>query len=262
MDLKDYWLTLRRRWRIVVASLGVVVAIAAILSFTATPQFESSTRLFVSTSQADDSTTFAGGAYATQRVTSYADLVGSRELAERVVEALDADLDPADLPSMVTATVVPETVLLEITVTNPESEVARDLAQSYAEELQDLVDELETPEGKREAPIKATIVDDAQETSDPVSPDPVRNLALAAVLGLLLGLGLAVARELLDTSIRANTDVTDVTDAPILANIVADDAAMLPRARPSRRRRRGPSRSGCCAPTCNMSRSTRTRRSS
>ena len=132
-----------------------------------------------------------------------------------------------DLRELVEATVVPETVILEITATHPDPEVAAQVAQAYAEQLQDLVRELETPQGETRALIKATIVDDAEVPDDAVSPQPARNLALAAVLGLLLGMGLAVARELLDTSLTTSDDIGDVTDAPILGNIASDEAANL-----------------------------------
>ena len=157
---------------------------------------------------------------------------------------------------------MPETVLLQITATDPDPMLARDMAQAYAEELRTLVADLETPEGKRDALIKASIVDNAQENDAPVSPVPVRNLGLAAILGLLLGLGVAVVRELLDTSVTSSDDVGSVTSAPSWATSSATppQSALRPRNWP--RRRRGPRHSGCCAPTCSTSRSTTGRSSS
>lgn len=228
MELKDYWRTIRRRWRVVVACLIGALAIAALATLQATPQYASSTRLFVSTtSESDSSSAYTGNLFATQRVTSYADLVTSRAVAEQVSDSLGDDSDSAQLMAAVTASVVPETVILEITAVDMDPERARDIAQAYGEELTALVKELETPEGKNRAPIRATIVDDAVETATPISPQPLRNLALAGVLGLLLGIGAAVARELLDTSLTSSDDIADVTDAPILGNIASDDAANL-----------------------------------
>ena len=160
-------------------------------------------------------------------MTSYADLVTSRALADQVSGTLGDGSDPDELMKAVSASVVPETVILEITAVDMDPARARDIAQAYGEELAALVKELETPEGRSMAPIRATIVDDAVETSSPISPQPLRNLALAGVLGLLLGIGLAVARELLDTSLSTSDDIADVTDAPILGNIATDDAANL-----------------------------------
>ena len=227
MELQDYWQTIRRRWRVVLLVLAATLAAAAVLTFTSTPQYASSTRLFVSTSESDSSAAYTGNLFATQRVASYADLVGSRQVAEQVSDDLGGNLDPDVLTDRVTATVVPETVILEITATDADPAMAQAIAQAYAEQLIVLVDELETPKGKQDASIKATIVDNAQESSAPVSPQPARNLALAAVLGLLLGVGLAVARELLDTTVNSNDDVAEVTGAPILGNIADDPAAQL-----------------------------------
>ena len=228
MELKDYWRTIRRRWVWVVASLGAALVVAGVLTWTATPQYSSTTRLFISTSQSDESSAYTGNLFATQRVTSYADLVASRRVAESVADWLGDDTDPRDLREQVEATVVPETVILEISATDADPERAAGIAQAYAEELSLLVDELETPKGKQDAVIKATLVDDAHVAEDPVSPQPLRNLALAGVLGLLLGVGLAVARELLDTSVKGADDVAGITDAPVLGTIFVDNDAKRP----------------------------------
>ena len=91
---------------------------------------------------------YTGSLFATQRVASYADLVGSRPLAERVSDSLGGSLDPDDLTGAVTAKVIPETVILEINATDPDPQMARDITQAYARALSDLVDDIETPNGK------------------------------------------------------------------------------------------------------------------
>ncbi|MCP3420929.1 polysaccharide biosynthesis tyrosine autokinase [Nocardioides pinisoli] len=224
MELQDYWRTVRRRWRLVLGSVLVVLAVAAVWTWTVTPLYSSTTRIFVSTSQTDENSAYTGNLFATQRVASYADLVTSNQLAERVATEL-GDAEPMDLREQVTASAVPETVLLEIAATDPDRERARDIAQAYAEQLQLLVEELETPRGETTAVVKATLIDDAQIPASPVSPQPLRNLALAGVLGLLLGVGLAVARELLDTSVKGADDIAEITTAPVLGNIFQDNDA-------------------------------------
>lgn len=224
MELQDYWRTVRRRWRLVLGSVLVVLAVAAVWTWSVTPTYASTTRIFVSTSQTDESTAYTGNLFATQRVASYADLVTSNQLAERVATEL-GDTEPMDLREQVTASAVPETVLLEIEAVDADPERARDIAQAYAEQLQLLVEELETPRGETTAVVKATLIDDAQVARSPVAPQPLRNLALAGVLGLLLGIGLAVARELLDTSVKGADDIAEITTAPVLGNIFQDNDA-------------------------------------
>ncbi len=227
MELGDYLRVIRRRWKLIVLSLVIVVGVASVVTYQMTPQYESKTRLFVSTADESASTAYQGGLFSIQRVASYADLVNGRELAERVIADLGLDDEPEDLAENVTATVVPETVILEIAATDPDPERAQVIAQTYSQELTEFVDELETPPGKRNAPIKSTVVDSASESESPVSPQPLRNIGLAVVLGLLLGLGLAVVRELLDTSVKNAADIAELTDTPVpvLGGILFDSQA-------------------------------------
>ncbi|MGH3330493.1 MAG: polysaccharide biosynthesis tyrosine autokinase [Nocardioidaceae bacterium] len=215
----------RRRWKLIAGCLVVAVAAAALVTFQTTPQYSSSARLFVSTSQTSSDAAYQGSLFSAQRVTSYADLASGQELSRRVIEELGLDMEPSDLSAKISATVVPETVIMEISVTDPDPAQAQRLTQAVAEELTVFVSELETPPGKNNAPIKATVVDPASLPETPVSPQPVRNLGLAGILGLLLGLGAAVLRELLDTTVTSQEDVADATDVSVMGNIAYDAAA-------------------------------------
>lgn len=227
MELRDYWRTIRKRWRVVVAVTAVAVGLAALLTWQATPMYSSSAGLFVATSASDVSQANQGNLFASQRVESYADIVPrSRKLAEQVADDLGDGSDPDDIRSQVAATVVPDTVNLEITATDADPVRARDIAQAYAEALSDLVATLETPAGQTNALIRAEIVDNAHVSTSPVSPKPARNLGLGLVLGLLLGVGLAVVRELLDTSISSSEDVAQITPSPVLGRITTDPGAV------------------------------------
>lgn len=225
MELRDYVRVVRRRWRLITACFLVVVAVAALVTYRTTPQYESRARLFVSTTDRSTSDAYQGSLFSIQRVSSYADLASGRELANRVISDLNLHMDPTDLSDKISATVVPDTVILEISATDPDPRQAQAIAASASLQLSQFVTELETPPGKANAPIKATIVDSASLPTTPVSPQPLRNLGLAAVLGLLLGLGVAVLRELLDTSIKSAADVAEVTDAPVLGGILFDSNA-------------------------------------
>lgn len=204
----------------------IVVGAAAAVTFTATPQYQSTARLFITTQASDTATeSFQGGQFAAQRVASYADLASSRELAAAVARDLNLDVPPDDLSGRVSAEAVPETVNLDLSVTDPEPAQAQALTQAYAQGLVDLVRKLETPENKTQAPIKATIVDRATLPHSPVSPKPVRNLAFGLVLGLLLGLGLALLRDLLDTTVKSTDDLAAASTAPVLGGIPFDPQA-------------------------------------
>lgn len=70
-------------------------------------------------------------------------------------------------------------------------------------------------------------------SSDPVSPKRTLNLIAGLILGAILGIGLAWAREVLRPAIHSSGDLTSLTDLPVLASIPLnarfgpDDAALI-----------------------------------
>jgi capsular exopolysaccharide synthesis family protein len=227
MELHDYVRVLRTRWAVIVACTLSTIALAAAITWHATPQYAASARLFVSTQgSTDDAQANQGGQFSLQRVKSYADLLTGREIARRVVDDLDLDESPSALADQISATSKLDTVILTVTVTDPDPRRARLLANSVAKVFVTYVAELETPPGKDEATIKATVVDGASKPTSPVSPQPIRNLGLGLVLGLLLGAGAAVLRETLDTTVKSTSQLEELVPAPILGSISYDTAAV------------------------------------
>ena len=87
------------------------------------------------------------------------------------------------------------------------------------------VAELESIGNGNSSPVKVTVVSAPGIPTVPISPKPTRNLALGVVLGLLLGLGLALLRDLLDTTIKGEKDCAEVTDATVIGGIAFDPDA-------------------------------------
>ncbi|MCU1367264.1 MAG: capsular biosynthesis protein [Ilumatobacteraceae bacterium] len=227
VELRDYLTILRTRWVLIAFSALAVLALAAVFTWSSTPQYASSSRLFISTSGATDSVDAnQGGQFSLQRVKSYADLLTGQEIARRVVDDLKLDETPSALSKQISASATLDTVILKVTVTDPSPERAKLLANAVADQFVSYVAELETPPGKDQATIKATVVDPATVSTTPISPSPKRNLGLGLILGLLLGAGLAILRDTLDTSVKSLKELEELLDAPILGAIPFDNAAV------------------------------------
>jgi non-specific protein-tyrosine kinase len=99
------------------------------------------------------------------------------------------------------------------------------MANAVATQFTEVIKGLETPEGATQALVKASVVKPADVPTVPVSPRPKINLALGLLVGLALGIGLAVLRESLDTSIKSIDDLQKILSTPVLGIIPEDNDA-------------------------------------
>ena len=60
---------------------------------------------------------------------------------------------------------------------------------------------------------------DFEGTPSPVNPNPVLNMAIAFVVGLMVGVGLAFLLEYLDNTIKTEEDIEKVLGVPVLGTI-------------------------------------------
>ena len=225
MELKDYVAIVRKRWVSIVLVTVLVTGAAVAMTLLATPLYSARSQVFVSVRTGDTSTDLVQGASFTQRqVKSYTDLVTSPRVLIPVIEQLDLATTPDELATSISASSPIDTVLINITATNPDPQVASDIANAVAESLSTQVRELEEPEDG-ESPVEISSVRAATPPPSPSSPKPVRNTALGFLLGLAIGFGLAVLREVLDTRVRTADDIRQVTDSSVMAAMAHDDEA-------------------------------------
>ncbi|WP_347059008.1 polysaccharide biosynthesis tyrosine autokinase [Blastococcus sp. HT6-30] len=225
MELKDVVQALRSGWWLLVVGLLIGLAAASAVTLQTTPLYASSTQLFVSTTGTDDtSTAYQGNLFSQQRVTSYVQLLTGEQVAGRVVEELQLAESPGELAASVTASAIPDTVLLDVTVTRPSATEARDIAAVIGEQFTDLVTELETPEGATASMVKVTVTEAPKVAEAPTTPQPMRNLALGGLAGLLVGAGAAIGRERLDNTVKTADDVSRLAGAGLVGALVEDPA--------------------------------------
>jgi receptor protein-tyrosine kinase len=223
VHLKAVVQALRSGWWLVAVAVLACVGGAGVLTWSATPLYSSTTKLFVSTSTSNDtSSAYTGNLFSQQRVTSYAELLTGVQLAAQVVRELALDMTPEELAGKVTATAVPDTVILSVTVTDTSAQRAQDIAASLGRQFEAQITELETPAGAAASTVKVTTVQPPAVNTVPVSPNISSNVTLGVILGLLSGFGLAVLRSRLDNTVKTAEDVRELAAAGVIGNIPED----------------------------------------
>jgi len=230
VELQDYLRVLRKRWQIIALVTLLVVGASALFTALSPRTYSARTQFFVSTSGADNNgSLLQGNTFTQQRVKSYAQLLETPKVLDPVIDKLKLSTTADKLAARVSTTVPLDTVLIEVTVTDSTPEQAARIADTLGEQFPATIEQLEQVAAGHASPVKVTLVRNAQLDPAPISPKPSRNIALGLVLGLLLGFGLALLRDMLDTTIKGEHDVEEVTDTTVIGGISYDaDAPQHP----------------------------------
>lgn len=206
-----------------VGTIAVAVLCAVAYSLLATPQYEASTRLFVSTTADGNATqTNDGGLFAQRRVLSYTQLLVGGVLAQRTIDKLNLDMTANELIKEITATAPTDTVLIDVTVVDSSPTRARDIANTLSDEFVSMAAALETPAGGLRPNAQVTVQQRAELPDGPVSPKRKLALAIALALGVLLGIVIAIARDRLDRRLKTPEAVEKTTGVGVVAEIPFD----------------------------------------
>ncbi|WP_328351435.1 polysaccharide biosynthesis tyrosine autokinase [Mycobacterium sp. NBC_00419] len=223
MNLREFARLLRARWVTITVTTLALVSAAVIYTLLTTPLYEASTRLFVSTTSGGSvQDVYQGNLFSQERVLSYAELIKGETLAQRTVDKLDLAMSADALQAKVTASVKPSTVLIDVDVLDESAVRARDIANALSDEFVGLVNELETPKPGAQPDARVVVEQRASIPKAPVIPNPVRNVAIGLVLGGLLGIGIAVVRDLLDNTVKSQETLEEITNTGVVGYIPAD----------------------------------------
>jgi succinoglycan biosynthesis transport protein ExoP len=227
LELRDYIRILRKSWVIIVTAILLGLAIGSLFSILATPKYQASTKVFVSVQSAGTIADLTQGSnFSQNQVKSYADVIETPAVLQPVIDSLKLNTTAQDLAKAVSATTSAGTVVVEIGVTDPSPARAAQIANSIAESFESTVNQLVPVDATGTSPVKITVLQQALVPTVPVEPNTRLNLAVGALIGLIVGLGIAILRYTLDTKIRNERDVETVTPLPILGGIAFDSRAV------------------------------------
>jgi capsular exopolysaccharide synthesis family protein len=229
VELQDYLKTLRRQWVVVVASTAAFLLLAGLYIATATPIYAAQTELFVAaeSSTGTPQEQLEASDFTQDRVKSYVQVVNSEFVLQPVIDELELDSSVESLAGRVSATVPTDTVVIAISVTDTSPEQAARLADAVAASFKSAADQLEDPE-QSNTTVTITVVQSASEPKSAVAPNKKLIIGLGLLLGLSIGFAIAVFRDLLDKRVRRESDVTAVTDLPVIGRIPLEDDSRTP----------------------------------
>lgn len=198
---------------IILVTFIAAVAGFGVSRFVMVPQYQASALMIVNTRQDTTSNVTSDQINsATKLVSTYSIIIKSDTVLQQVINNLGLTLTYGELKDRVTVSAVDDTQVMQITVQSDNPEWARQVCEQITTISPNVI--LESVEAG-----SVKLISQASVTPDPVSPNVMKNTAIAALLGLVVSVGIVVLRELLDNKIKTEEDVRKYLDLPVVGVI-------------------------------------------
>jgi len=197
MESKTYLHILARKWRIILASFLITFIATVVFTYTQPAAYQATGTYIVRVGATfqDDRGFVSALDTLSRRVeiaSTYAEVTSSRMIRNLAADALGLSLEQREQLS-VDSRLIAGTNILEITVEGRDPALVRDFANAVGAQTVAYVQKLY--EAYELEPL-----DQAMLPESPVRPDKVLILSLGGLFGLILGAGLALITEYLETS--------------------------------------------------------------
>lgn len=215
ISIKDIFQTLKKRWKLITLLTLIAALISGAISyFLLTPVYQSSTQILVNQKQSKnqlDSTQIQSNI---DMINTYSVIIKSPAILEKVIDDLELEQSVDQLSKKITINSQENSQVFSLTVEDGNStkavEIANAVSGTFQKEIKDIMN-VDNVSILAKAEVK--------ENPTPVKPSPLLNIAIAVVVGLMAGIGLAFLLEYMDNTIRDEKDIQTLLDLPLLGSI-------------------------------------------
>ena len=218
IDLKEiFGLLISKAWAIILSGItaGLIFIVATMLFIT--PQYESTTKMYVLNKQAEGQITSADMQSSLYLTKDYSELIKSRTVTEGVIAQLNLDLRHEEMLEKMSVTSPTDTRVIAITITDEDpytaSQIAnavRDIAAAHIRNVMDT-----------EA---VNVVENANIPDEKASPSLSKNGIIGGMLGVVLATAIILIVFLTNDTVKSQEDVEKYLGLSVLGTIPMSDA--------------------------------------
>ena len=185
-----------------------------------TPMYSASTTLVLASSGKNENLPDTGITTSTatevtvnsKLVSTYSELVKSKNILRQVISNLNMKIEEDTLRKNITVSSVKDTELIQITVKNEKPSYASQIANEIAKVFTEKVKEIYKIENVQ-------IVDEAEVPNEPSNINHKKDVAIFALIGLVVSIGYVLLLNMLDTTVKTPEDIEEGLKLPVLAVI-------------------------------------------
>ena len=215
INLKDLW-----EYFISKIYIAIIVLMVAILTsniyilFIQTPLYKSTATLVLTRAESSDSASITQNDINLNQklVGTYSEIIKSRRVLNKVIKNLKLDTTWDKLQKKIAVSNKADTELISITVTNPDSKLAPDIANEIADVFSDDIVTIYNIQN-------ISIIDYAIESERPFNINYTKQTAIAFIAGLVISCAIIFVMFYFDTTIKSSEEIEEKLGVTVLGSV-------------------------------------------
>ena len=208
----------KKRWKIIALTTVLATVVSGIFSFfVISPTYEASTKIFIGKEGAESEGYNSSDVSMYQNlIKTYSELIKTKDLVNKAIDNSEYDLSVNSVLNGITVNTLTGTQILQISYQSKSPSVAKNILESITNEFITKAEEL-VPNGN------VKILESVEIPKNPVAPNKTMNIAIAFILGMMVGFGIVFLLEYLDNTYKNKEQLEKDLDIPVLGVIPMSD---------------------------------------
>lgn len=224
ISLKELLQTLRKRLSLILSITFLAILVSGIVSyFFITPIYQASTQLLVNQSKSDQ-TQFQYNEIQTnlQLINTYNVIIKSPAILDLVIKELDLDMTAGQLNQKITVQNEKDSTVVNLSVQDADAALAAKIANKTADVFKKEIVKIMSVDN-----VSVLAKAEVGENQSPIKPQPLMNIAIAMVVGLMAGIGASFLLEYFDNTVKNEQEIEKLLGVPVLGVIAIMDEAKI-----------------------------------
>ena len=208
----------KKRWKIIALTTVLATLVSGIFSFfVISPTYEASTKIFIGKEGAESEGYNSSDVSMYQNlIKTYSELIKTKDLVNKAIDNSEYDLSVNNVLNGITVNTLTGTQILQISYQSKSPSIAKNMLESITNEFITKAEEL-VPNGN------VKILESVEIPKNPVAPNKTMNIAIAFILGMMVGFGIVFLLEYLDNTYKNKEQLEKDLDIPVLGVIPMSD---------------------------------------
>ena len=200
---------------ILISTLSVTLVSAIVTFFFVSPKYEASSKVYIGKEKFKNVST----AYNNDEITmyqrlikTYAEIAKTKNLMAKAIKNAGEDITVTEALSKVQAVAITDTQILQFKYVSSSREESYNMIYGLTEEFMKLSKSL-YPDGN------VHIIEQPKVPESAVSPNKAMNIAIGAMLGMMLGIGIVFLKEYMNNSFSDKEEIEEFLQVSCLGSI-------------------------------------------